>query len=73
MPVVKSALELKKLIDYNKYNSDRLACSFFIRKKDMIRNLIPGIRCNSHKALMAEFIELIEYSENILNHDTIAV
>lgn len=71
MPVVKSALELKKLIDYHKYNSDRLASSFFMRKKDVILQLIPGIRCNSHKALMAEYFEILEYSEQILNNHAI--
>ena len=66
LPTGKAVEELEKLIDYHGYKTDHLASSFFIRKKREIRSLIPGIRCNSHKALMSEYLELIEYSEQTL-------
>ena len=71
-PVGDTVKHLQDLLDYNNYNQ-RQSCSFFVRKKDMILDLIPGVRCNSHKALMAEYLELVEYSEQILNHDSIAI
>ena len=69
VPVSPVALELNKLIEYHGYNTERLASSFFIRKKSEILSLIPGGNCPSRKSLMNEYLELIEYSNQILNHE----
>ena len=64
-PIGPKLNELETLINYNKYDNERQAASFFLRKKEQIFSMIPGKKCKAHNSLISEYNQ--HYSDSI-NH-----
>ena len=63
--------ELKKLLNFWKYETSEKMASFLYRHAAEIQYLIPGEDSNSHQTLFEEFNQLYNVSEKILNHEPV--
>jgi hypothetical protein len=60
--------ELELLIDYNKYDNERQAAKFFLRKKGQIFSMIPSKKCKAHNSLISEYNQHYSDSTNYDNN-----